>query len=280
MTAAPTGWAAAAAASPGLRAASAEVAADAMPDDATHDRFCGDWWLHQRRRGHRTSADDLLTAWLAASMVEGRRVERYADLGCGIGSVLLMTTHAVCPGAALGVEAQRQSVRMAHQSVVELPAGAPPVALLWGDLRAVDPERFGQFDLVTGSPPYLPVGTGVPSPDPQREACRFELRGGVEDYCLAAARLLAPDGCLALVFQSRWTERVRRAIGAAGLEWTDQVDVAMRRDDETPFLSVYGAAHPGARRPAAAVVRRWVREPDGSESADYRAMRASLGLVR
>jgi hypothetical protein len=37
VTAAPTGWAAEAAASPGLLAASAEVAADAMPDDATHD---------------------------------------------------------------------------------------------------------------------------------------------------------------------------------------------------------------------------------------------------
>ena len=51
-----------------------------------------------------------------------------------------------------------------------------------------------KFDLVTGTPPYIPPGAGIKSERPQRGPCCFEERGGVEEYCAAAAQRLLPEG--------------------------------------------------------------------------------------
>ena len=47
-----------------------------------------------------------------------------------------------------------------------------------------------RFDLVLGSPPYFPPGSGVEGDHPQKVACRFEMRGDIADYCVGAARHL------------------------------------------------------------------------------------------
>ena len=261
----------------GLLSGFSELASEPMPEDATSDLLARGWRLYQRRRGHRTSSDDQLAAWMAVRAVGSASVERYLDIGCGIGSVLLLTGATLRPARSLGVEAQRQSARMAHQSVVELPA-PPAVRLMHGDLRELTAEQVGSFDLITGSPPYFPVGTGVPSPDPQREACRFELRGGVEGYCDAAGRLLTPDGRFCLVFQTVWTARVHEAARAAGLRLVEQVDVRTRRDRMEPFLSGYTFAR-GEWQPPAAPQELAVRDASGLVTADWNGLRAELGLV-
>jgi tRNA1(Val) A37 N6-methylase TrmN6 len=48
-------------------------------------------------------------------------------------------------------------------------------------------EEDELFDLITGSPPYLPAEASLISPVSQRAHCRVELRGSVYDYCAAAA---------------------------------------------------------------------------------------------
>jgi hypothetical protein len=44
-----------------------------------------------------------------------------------------------------------------------------------------------KFDLILGSPPYFPPGSGVVGDNPQKVACRFELRGDIADYCATTA---------------------------------------------------------------------------------------------
>jgi tRNA1Val (adenine37-N6)-methyltransferase len=53
------------------------------------------------------------------------------------------------------------------------------------------PDRF---DLVTGSPPYWDVSEGVVPADSQKAHARFELRGDIGDYALAARAALADGG--------------------------------------------------------------------------------------
>ncbi|HUH04733.1 MAG TPA: methyltransferase domain-containing protein, partial [Kofleriaceae bacterium] len=196
------------------------------PADARRDRLIGDWHLHQRRGGHRTSTDDLVTAWFATSRTAGAPA-RYLDLGCGIGSVLLMTAHRLRPGASLGLEAQPQSVLMARRSIAELPPGAPPIEVACSDFRSWDPAGR-EFELITGSPPYFPLSAGVLPADAQRRGCRFEARGGIEAYCTTAASVLAPRGRFYIVFQTAGDERVLAAAAAAGLALHGRVDLHMR----------------------------------------------------
>ena len=75
----------------------------------------------------------------------------------------------------------------------------------------------GLFDLVTGTPPYFPIGTGPQSEATQRAPCRFEHHGGVEAYCEAAARVLAPGAPLVACEAWIQRERVEPAGRAAGL---------------------------------------------------------------
>ena len=209
------------------------------PEDAIYDALVKDWSIYQRENGHKTSTDDVLTAWYAAENMGYRAPERYLDLGCGIGSVLLLTSHALRPRFSLGIEAQTQSALMAQKSVAQLPTDLA-IEVRHSDFRsAVDGDLSGTFDLVTGSPPYFPVGTGTMSKDYQRSACRFELRGGVEAYCAAAADAMSETGIFILVHQTEWNERVLKVADQTNLELQSQLNVLMREDRDRPFLSVY-----------------------------------------
>ena len=119
--------------------------------------LCGDWRIFQKRRGHRWSLDDLVTAWVAIN--ERPRATHALDLGCGLGSVLLLLAFKL-PGATLtGLEAQADRAEMARRSAA-YNGIEPRCSVLTGDLRAHD--FAGQtFELITGTPPYFPPGTGT-----------------------------------------------------------------------------------------------------------------------
>lgn len=247
------------------------------PADASRDRLAGDWHLWQRKKGHRTSTDDFLTAAYATRWMEGQRPDRYLDIGCGIGSVLLQTVYALRPHSSYGVEAQAQSATLAVRSVEELPDG-PPIVVRHGDLRAIDVQRAGRFDLITGSPPYLPIGTGTPSADVQRHACRFELRGGVEAYADTARQLLSEKGLFVLVFQTQWESRVLEAGRTAGLHLHARARVRMREDAPAPFLGVYGWRTTPQNDRQTTEEELTVRDAKGQWTKAFVSLRRSMGL--
>src|SRR5213079_1658391 len=73
--------------------------------------LAGDWRILQRVDGHRWSLDDLVTAWFAARATSPPRT--LLDLGCGIGSVLMLLAWRFPALEALGIEAQAMSVDLA-----------------------------------------------------------------------------------------------------------------------------------------------------------------------
>jgi tRNA1Val (adenine37-N6)-methyltransferase len=245
------------------------------PDDAGRDRLIGDWHIYQRAGGHRTSTDDLITAWYAVHR-NPQRPARYLDLGCGVGSVLLMVSHKLRPRVAFGIEAQAESVVMARRAIAELPEPAVDIDVRCADFRNVD---FGGqcYDLITGSPPYFPLDAGVLPDDPQRRACRFEERGGVEDYLETATRAMDERSRFYIVFQTRWCERVTTAAAQHGLQLTGQADFFTRAGNSDPFLTVFELS----RRPVASPhqFRCSVRDSDGEVSPEYQRIRLELGVA-
>jgi tRNA1Val (adenine37-N6)-methyltransferase len=270
----------------------------ALPDDAERTLLVGDEWLYQRKRGHRTSTDDVLVAARAVSLVRAAagnreawsgRPARYLDIGCGIGSVLLLTAHALRPPVAHGIEAQTESVAMLTQTLAELtPDFREDVRFEvdHGDLRQASPDRLGMFPLITGSPPYFPLGTGVEPTDPQRRACRFEVRGGVEAYTEAASRLLSDEGRFVMVAQTALLGRVdaelaRLASTPSPLALASRLDFWMREDRQDPFLSVVELRRPACVTggPATATETLAIRTARGTITEGYTSLRAVLGLT-
>lgn len=243
-------------------------------NELTSDAITADYRIFQRRRGHRYSLDDLATAAEAVRAAPSRG-GAYLDLGCGIGSVLLMASWKLRPPLVYGIEAQSTSLRMAAASVAFNQLDAH---LIEGDHREV--TRHGDtlpaFSLVTGTPPYLPQGTALESPDPQRAAARIELRGGVEDYLGSAAAVLATDGVVVVCADGRRPERVLDGADRAGLHPVRCIEVWPRPAAEQPLFSVWTLTREPKGGLQTTAVR--VRGEDGEQTAEARAWRRLFGL--
>jgi hypothetical protein len=217
-----------------LPASSAGSVAVPVPADCSWDPLVGKWVIAQPIARHRYSTDDVVVAWeafreayrlqaLGSSGSSGAGSDwapACADIGCGLGSVLLMLQWMLPNARSVGIEAQSTRLDLAQTSIVANGCSHRCVAMQ-GDLRnnklaaaaaksvskmlsssaagsaaiATDKDRGAAvFDIVTGTPPYFdPAVLGQPA-DAESSACLFETRGGIEAYCAAARKLLRPAG--------------------------------------------------------------------------------------
>lgn len=264
-------------------------------DDALTDRVR----VSQRRGGHRYSFDDVITAWVAARVAPDART--YLDLGCGLGSVLLMVADRLADALALGIEAQVESFELARHNVSRSWL-AQRILLVHGDLRddalcsraraefsallqrsgrGVVASGAGGFDLITGTPPYKKLGTATPSPDPQRAHARIELRGGVEAYLATAGRMLAPHGAFVVCMESAGLDRVHAGALAAGLAVSSQLDVIPIAGGKGRLFSVFTLKRAGAAgvdRPPLRAAELVLRDRAGARTEAAMALRSFFGL--
>ncbi len=239
---------------------------DAPAADEDLSYLSGDWRLFQRRTGHRWSLDDLATAWIAT---RGMRDDaRALDLGCGLGSVLLLVAWKLPRADVTGIEAQADRAALGRRSIA-YNGCAERCRILDGDLRTL--PIAGPFDLVTGTPPYFPRGSGTESDKPHAMPCRFELRGGVEDYLAVAARAVAPGGAIAICTSVLERDRVRAAAGS--LPWREHWAI-VPREGKAPLIDVDVFA-PCDRTEHRELV---VRDRHGQWTPEFRAVRDAMGM--
>jgi tRNA1(Val) A37 N6-methylase TrmN6 len=247
------------------------------------DAISGFYRLFQLKDGHRFSTDDVLTAWYGTSWAPCAR--RVLDLGSGVGTVAMMAAWRLQGARFATVEAQTESVRLARKSV-QWNGLEDRFDIREGDFR--DPAIVGEgevFDLVLGSPPYFPQGSGVEGDHPQKIACRFEVRGGIGDYCAAAARHLGPGALFACVFPVTpdvQHERVRQAASSAGLAIVRWRPVVLR-EPERPLLGLFGMMRL-TDLPEKMRSLTWsepplvIRAQDGSIHPEYSVVKLSFGF--
>lgn len=252
----------------------------AVPPDETLDAISGHFRIFQLRDGHRFSTDDVLTAWYGTSWVP--TASRVLDLGSGIGSVGMIVAWRL-PGATfVTIEAQEDSVRLARKSAAYNGLESR-YEIRRADFRDADALRASEiFDLVLGSPPYFPLGTGVEGDHPQKVACRFELRGDISDYARVAVAHLAAGGVFACVFPEDQRARLDVAARAADAAIVRRRPVVFR-EGEPPLVGLFLMMRatdlpPGIRE------RTWVEPPlivraaDGTIHPEYAAVKLSVGF--
>ena len=233
----------------------------------TLDILAGDWRIFQLRSGHRFSADDLLTAWAAVRAQP--RARWVLDLGAGIGAVGLLALWKLSSATHLTmVEVQTLSHALACRTVA-YNGLTERVQLHRQDLRH---WPGGSFDLVTASPPYIPIGQGIQPQHPQKAAARFELHGDVFDYCRAAARSLTSEGIFCFCHDAN-DPRPEQAIARAGLTLVHRQQVYFRAS-LSPRLALFTCAWQGNRTDPPALV---IRDRQGRWTAEYLAVREEMG---
>jgi tRNA1Val (adenine37-N6)-methyltransferase len=253
-----------------------------VPADQTLDFISGHFRIFQLRDGHRFSTDDVLAAWYGTSWCPS--ASTILDLGSGIGSVATIAAWRL-PGARLvTVEAQEVSVALARKSMAFNGIDGR-VDVRSGDFRSAgvlsDDETF---DLIFGSPPYFPVGSGIEGDHPQKVACRFELRGDIADYAACAARHLAPGGVFACVFPlpDGQRQRVLDAAREARLAIVRERPVVLK-EGSAPLLGLYAMSR-AADLPEPMRRQTWVEPPliiraaTGSVHCEYQAVKLAFGF--
>ncbi len=248
--------------------------------DETLDAISGHFRLFQLRDGHRFSTDDVLTAWYGTTWAPS--AARVLDLGSGVGSVAMIAAWRL-PGARfVTIEAQEQSVKLARKSAA-YNSLEDRYEIRLGDLRSSNAFMPGeQFDLVLGSPPYFPPGSGIESEHPQRAACRFEMRGDIRDYARVAAERLATGGLFACVFPEVDRARLEEAAASAALTIVRRRPVVFR-DSEPPLIALFGMMRK-RDLPPHMHNRTWVEPPlvirsaDGLVHPEYAAIKLAVGF--
>jgi tRNA1(Val) A37 N6-methylase TrmN6 len=249
------------------------------PDESL-DALSGHFRIFQLRAGHRFSTDDVLTAWYGTTWVPSAGC--VLDLGSGIGSVGMIAAWRLPAARFVTIEAQEESVRLARKSA-EYNGLTSRYEIRHGDVRSHDalrPEEL--FDLVLGSPPYFPLGSGIEGDHPQKVACRFEMRGDIGDYASVAAAHLSAGGVFACVFPDEQIDRVNSAAHAASLTIVRRRPVVFR-DGEPPLVALF-LMMKAVDLPEAMRERTWVEPPlviraaDGSVHLEYAAIKLAVGF--
>jgi tRNA1(Val) A37 N6-methylase TrmN6 len=252
----------------------------AAGDGETLDAISGHFRIYQLKDGHRFSTDDVLTAWYGTTWAPSVRAA--LDLGSGIGSVGMIAAWRLSGARFVAVEAQPESVVLARRSCRYNGLDAR-YEIREGDFRAAGVlRRDERFDLVLGSPPYFPVGTGVEGVHPQKVACRFELRGDIADYARVAAEHLAGGGLFACVFPEEQRRRVEHAAGVASLAIVRRRPVVFR-EGEPPLIALFGMMR-AEDLPEPMRARTWVEPPlvirtrAGDVHPEYSAVKLAVGF--
>ncbi len=248
----------------------------------TLDAISGHFRLFQLRDGHRFSTDDILTAWYGTSWCS--TAQTALDLGSGIGTVGMICAWRLPGVRFVTVEAQSESVALARKSA-RFNGITDRYEIRAGDFREPNIIRPDEkFDLITGSPPYFPLGAGIKSEHPQKLACRFEMRGTIADYCSTAAKHLAPGGFFACVFpnESAQLARVEAAAKNSGLVIVRKRPVVFREGDP-PLIALFGMMRANDL-PEWFRGQMWeepdliIRTRDGKIHPEYSAVKLAIGF--
>jgi tRNA1(Val) A37 N6-methylase TrmN6 len=268
------GWA-----KPGVVPPGADSPPD-VPEGESLDAIGGHFRLFQLRDGHRFSTDDVLTAWYGTSWVP--TAATILDLGSGIGTVGMIAAWRLQGARFVTIEAQADSVRLARKSAAYNGLEGR-YEIRHGDFR--DAEALGpdeRFDLVLGSPPYFPLGTGVEGDHPQKVQCRFEVRGDITDYVAVAVPHLASGGLFACVFPENQLARVEGAAAAAGAVIVRRRPVIFR-EGEAPLVALFAMMR-ASDLPEQMRQRTWVEPPlvirtgAGHVHPEYAAVKLAFGF--
>ena len=215
----------------------------------------GKWRIFQKLKTHRYSTDDIMTSYLACRELKALHLEnpKILDIGCGLGSVLMMNAWQIPDATCVGIEAQHDRYLLAIRSV-EYNLGTfginqNRVSVVYGDIRDFSIPELGRsscYDLITGTPPYFDKTLLGQPGCIETASCLFEHRGGVEDYCQTASHCLGTNndkpGLFVICNTALSSGRLYKACSKFSLIVLRRVDIIGKQGHD-PLFCVFVATH-------------------------------------
>lgn len=222
--------------------------------------------LLQPDDGFRLGTDSVLIA----DFLTLPKHARVCDLGAGSGSIGLLLCARSESVRVEGVELQARACRLAEQNIA-LNALGDRFSMHCGDLRQIRTLLpASRFDCVISNPPYFPVGHGAVCADEALAIARTELCCTLEDLCGAAAWLLRFGGSFALVHRP---ERLCDIIWCMRQAKIEPKRIRFVRHTQASAVCLVLLEGRLGAKPCLQYEPDLIQfEPDGAETAEYRAI--------
>lgn len=161
----------------------------------------------------------LLGAWaFEASVFGGRSGQRALDVGCGTGVLSLMLAQRFTGMSVLGIDIDADAATEAATNFGRSP-WAERLEAFQADFREFATSgEAGIYDMIISNPPFFTGG--AEAPDDARRIARHQESLGLHDLMDGAARVLAPEGILAVVLPADKADEARTEARFARLEPT------------------------------------------------------------
>lgn len=168
--------------------------------------YLGNYTLRQSDSCFKLGRDSVLLA----SFATVRPGWRVCDLGCGVGSLLLLLSQRAADLDRTGIELDPLAADLARQNLAE---NGLTGTVVTGDLREEGLLPPDAFHLVISNPPYFRVGSGKSG-----GRARMDETCPVEDLCRRAGKLTRTGGRFAVVYRPERLAELFAALHAARLE--------------------------------------------------------------
>lgn len=198
--------------------------------------------LVQARKGYRSSVDAMALAFFASA--HGPPPARCVDLGTGTGLVAILTGMRH-PSAELVLIERQASLAGRARGNLALNGLQARGRVLHLDICDDDALAVPPADLIVSNPPYFCTASRIPPADPERRDAHYETTAGVERFAQVAAALVHTSGRVCMVYPHEASDRLVRALRAAGLGRIWLAALKHRRADDRPSR-VLALARPGA----------------------------------
>ncbi len=165
----------------------------------TEDRLLGGRIrLRQPASGYRVAIDPI---FLAAS-VPAEPHQSVLDVGCGAGAAMLCLAARVPHTRLVGLEMQRELVRLAGDNAI-LNALEARVSVMIGDLLHPPPRLSpGAFDHVMANPPFNEPGRASPAAQPGKAASTVEGDADLAAWVRFSLAMVRPKGTVTFIHRA------------------------------------------------------------------------------
>lgn len=198
--------------------------------------------LIQRKDGLRYGTD----AYLLAAYVRPAASARAVDLGSGSGIIPLLCLARGKFAHAYAVEVQEDFADIIGRNAAlnHLGERLTPICTDLRELRAAD--LGGEVSIVTANPPYMKTNAGKRNESDAKYIARHEVKGGVDDFCAAAARVLKHGGSFYVVWRPDRLSELMESLLRYGLE-PKRMSLVQNDENTEPSMVLIeakkGAAH-------------------------------------
>jgi len=183
-------------------------------------------------------------AFLLASYIKRAPKARAAELGAGTGIISLLLAAKDKLSSIYAIEVQDSFFDVTKRNIENNDLEEKIVPLLY-DVRDIKPQDVGgELDVVFSNPPYMKTTSGKRNEDDGKYIARHEVKGNIDDFCAAAARLLKFGGRFYVVYRPDRLCELLDAMHAHSLEPKAMTFVHADEDSE-PSMVLINAAKGG-----------------------------------